>query len=263
MQLEARAVSAAGGVGVSPLVVAHRGAWNPAPQNSLSALQRAIDLGCDAIELDVRRTRDGRLVVIHDARLGGRPVSRLTLAQVRERLAPGQAPLLADMLAHAAGRILVDVELKEDGYVAAAVEAVVGQLGSGQFVITSFRDGVLAQVKRHAPQARTGLLLGARRLRDLDRRVQDAGVDFVAPHVSLATTTTFAWAAERGLPIWTWTANDPRILRVLTRDCRVEAVITDRPARALAQRSAGPGANPVSPGRSGTRRSRRLRRAAA
>ena len=78
-----------------PLVVAHRGAWGAAPQNSLAALETAIELGCDMVELDVRVTRDRRLVVIHDARAGagvGALVSTLTLAELRGRLAPGQAP---------------------------------------------------------------------------------------------------------------------------------------------------------------------------
>ena len=50
----------------APLIIAHRGAWQSAPQNSLRAFETAIELGCDAVELDVRRTADGRLVVLHD-----------------------------------------------------------------------------------------------------------------------------------------------------------------------------------------------------
>src|ERR1700749_1308592 len=101
-----------------PLVLAHRGAWDQSPQNSLDAIRRAAALGCDGVEIDVRRSAEGRVVVIPDRRLGWRPVGRLTHDQARPRMRPGQAPLLADVLdAAAAGRLLVDVELKEDGYV--------------------------------------------------------------------------------------------------------------------------------------------------
>jgi glycerophosphoryl diester phosphodiesterase len=52
------------------LVVAHRGAWNPAPQNSLAAFEQAIVDGADAVELDVRRSADKRLIVVHGPRVG-------------------------------------------------------------------------------------------------------------------------------------------------------------------------------------------------
>ena len=70
-----------------PLVFAHRGAWDQAPQNSLAAIRRAAALGCDGVEIDVRRTADGRLVVVHDGRLGWRPVRRLEHREVQARRA--------------------------------------------------------------------------------------------------------------------------------------------------------------------------------
>ena len=103
-----------------------------------------------------------------------------------------------------------------------------------QYVVTSFRDAVLPQVKRHAPDARTGLLVGPRlRRRELERRVRRAGVDFVAPHVTLRRRRILAWAADRGLPAWLWTVNDPAALRAVGHDPRVAAVITDEPERTL------------------------------
>src|ERR1700756_3456866 len=89
-----------------PLVVAHRGAWDPLPQNSLQAFERAIALGCDAIEIDVRRSADGRLVIVHDARVGGRSVARQHHIDLRARMGAGQAPSLEEVLELAAGRIM-------------------------------------------------------------------------------------------------------------------------------------------------------------
>ncbi|MFZ0090259.1 MAG: glycerophosphodiester phosphodiesterase [Solirubrobacteraceae bacterium] len=224
----------------APLIVAHRGAWGMAPQNSLEAVDDAVAMGCDAIEIDVRRTGDGRLVIVHDARVRLRPIGRLEHSQVQARMKVGQAPLLTDVLRAAAGRIIVDVELKEDGYVAEAMTAVTRHLEPEQYVLTSFRAEVLSQVKACAPGAQTGLLVAARRVHDLDRRVRAARVDFVAPHISLARTGGLTWAAKRGLPTWVWTVNDRRGLHDLTADPRVAAVITDRPERALAIRRLAP-----------------------
>src|SRR5437588_9396240 len=93
--------------------VAHRGTWSAAPQNSLAALEGAIALGCDMVELDVRRTRDGRLVAVHDPRIQGTRVGTLDHAQLKSRLGPRQAPELVEVLERATGRIKLDIELKE------------------------------------------------------------------------------------------------------------------------------------------------------
>jgi glycerophosphoryl diester phosphodiesterase len=219
-----------------PLVIAHRGAWDPAPQNSIAAFEHAVDLGADGFELDVRRTADGRLVVVHDQRIGVTPVGRLTAEALRERLAPGQAPDLAEVLAALSPRrALVDVELKEDGYVGETMAVVSGHLTSDRYVVTSFLDAVLPQVRAAVPEARTGLLLAARRpARTLERRVVQIAPDFLALHTTLARTGLLEFAARRGLPAWVWTVNEPRLLRALVADPRVEAIITDRPRDALA-----------------------------
>lgn len=218
------------------LVIAHRGAWDPEPQNSIAAFERALELGADGIELDVRRTADGRLVVVHDQRIGVTPVARLTAEQLRDRLSPGQAPDLDEVLAALAPlRALVDIELKEDGYVADAMATVARHLTPDRYVVTSFLDATLPQVRAAVGQARTGLLLAARRpARTLERRVEQVAPDFLALHTTLARTGLLELAARRGLPAWVWTVNEPRLLRTLLADPRVEAVITDRTRETVA-----------------------------
>jgi glycerophosphoryl diester phosphodiesterase len=232
------AIGGQGGQDAGPLVVAHRGAWGLSPQNSLAAFEEAVQLGCDAIELDVRRTLDGRVVVVHDARSGVRPIAKLTHEELQTRARHRHAPALEEVLELVAGRIGVDVELKEDGYVEQAMAIVERHLVPEQYVVTSFRDAVLPTVKRSAPATRTGLLLSPnRQLGQLPRRVADTRVDFLAPHARLARAGLLGWATARELPCWVWTVNDRRALRLLGRDPRVAAVITDRPDRALKERS--------------------------
>jgi glycerophosphoryl diester phosphodiesterase len=215
--------------------MAHRGAWGAAaPQNSLDAFEQAIALGCDGIEIDVRRAADRRLVIVHDARVRGRLVGRLTHDELRARMKDGQAPLLAEVLELVAGRVIVDVELKEVGYVPAVMATLARHLTADRYVVTSFRDAVLPAVKRCVPEVRTGLLVGARmRPRELARRTRQAQVDFLAPHIALARRGILRWAGDRGLPVWLWTVNEPRLLRRVATDDRVAAVITNAPERAL------------------------------
>jgi glycerophosphoryl diester phosphodiesterase len=219
-----------------PLIVAHRGAWGEFSQNSLPALEAAINAGCEMVELDVRRTRDGRLIAVHDARARGKPVSSLDHEELKNRLKPGQAPLLEEMLELASGRIGLDIELKEDGYLQ-SVLPMLRDFDPAQYVLTSFLDEVLTAVRGITPRARTGLLIGPGQARRLQARLTACGATFLAVHAGLARTGLLAWAANRGLESYVWTVNDRRALRALLTDDRVTAVITDRPTLALQMRS--------------------------
>jgi glycerophosphoryl diester phosphodiesterase len=249
--------------GPTPIVVAHRGAWGERPQNSLAALEHAISLGCEMVEFDVRRTRDGRLVLVHDERIRGPRVGELDYAELCRRIGSGEPPRLEEAVEVIAGRIDADVELKEDGYVDAVVAALTGRLEPAHFRITSFLDSALLSARRAGAELHTGLLLGppgpvemarqrigpqaglalgaSRWSGGLERRVREARVDFVAPHTSLARAGILGWAAERGLQSYVWTVNDSRSLRAMLADDRVAAVITDRPAQAIALRGPPPG----------------------
>jgi glycerophosphoryl diester phosphodiesterase len=219
-----------------PLIVAHRGAWDPAPQNSLESVAGAIERGCDMVELDVRRTADGRLVTIHGPRIRGAAVARLDHESLRRALGGGQPPLLEEVLELAAGRIRADIELKEDGYVEQAIGLIRARLDAGGCVVTSFIDGVLQTVRAVAPEMPTGLIM--RIGPPPESRVRRAGVSFLVPHLRLLRAGILEWATERGLPSYVWTVNGDRRLRTLLSDQRVDGVITDRPAEALAIRAA-------------------------
>jgi glycerophosphoryl diester phosphodiesterase len=214
---------------MSALVVAHRGASAGAVDNSLDAFERAIQLGADLLEFDVRRTADDQLIAFHDATVDGRAVGTLTRAEIGD--AKGHVPvLLDDVVDLARGRIGLDVELKEDDYVARVLAALDGV---PDVVITSFLDDVVAEVKRLDPARRAGLLIGARRTTQIVRRAQACGADLVAMHHALATLGALRRVAEAGFPVFVWTVNDEPQLRRFLADPRVEAVITDDPAKAI------------------------------
>ena len=114
-----------------PMVAAHRGCWKNAPENSVQAIRDCIALGIDIVEIDVRRSRDGHLVVIHDVRVdrttnGTGKVSDLTLGDLRAlRLRTGKGghdatltderiPTLAEAIAAAKGAILVNIDAKPE-----------------------------------------------------------------------------------------------------------------------------------------------------
>ena len=224
------------------MVAAHRGVAAGAAENTIAAFTNAIDVGADMIEFDVRRTRDGELIAFHDAVVGGAPVGGLTRDEI-EAAAGVRPPLLAEVLRVCAGRIRLDVELKEDGYVTDVMAVLRAGFDPAQMVVTSFLPAVVAQAKDAFPEVKTGLLVGdggpltdlPARLRelypvDLARRVR---ADYLAPHYRLAALGVVRRAAAAGLPCLLWTVNSPALIRRYAADPRVAVIITDVAAQAV------------------------------
>lgn len=107
----------------SVIVVAHRGDWRNFPENSLEAIDNAIKMGVDIVELDVKRTKDGELILMHDRTLdrtttGKGLVSENTLSNIRKlNLRNGcnirtihKVPTLEEALLHAKGKIMINLD---------------------------------------------------------------------------------------------------------------------------------------------------------
>src|ERR1700726_5171228 len=176
-----------------PLVIAHRGASRDAPANTPAAFEAAIALGADAVELDVRRTSDGVLVVHHNASRRGVPLTLLTYSAL-VRLSRHEPPRLDTVLDLCAGRIALDIEVKEPGYEDEVIEAASRRFPRERLMYTSFEESVISTIRRLDPSARCGLLLSPARLRTLTPRyealpfdlAERCGADLLAVHQWLA-----------------------------------------------------------------------------
>lgn len=105
------------------LVVAHRGDWRNAPENSLQAFRNCIDNGVDMIELDLKKSKDGHLIVMHDRTIDrttsgdGKPED-YTLDELKQfrlrnglgRITPHQVPTLEEVLILSKGKILINID---------------------------------------------------------------------------------------------------------------------------------------------------------
>jgi glycerophosphoryl diester phosphodiesterase len=220
----------------APLVVAHRGASRLARENSLDAVQKAIDLGVDMVEIDVRRTRDGVFVLRHNATLRRRRVR----AQPFEAMARADPQLatLEEILRCARGRTRLDIELKEAGHEAEVLDLIEAYLSPEAFVITSFALPVVETVKRLRPQVSTGWIVVERGARsELFARLAWAGAGLLAAHRLLVDRALLDAAATRGVEVAVWTVNRRAELDALLRTPGLGAVITDLPDVALALRA--------------------------
>ncbi len=147
------------------LVAAHRGAHNGNFENSIASTKNAIKLGVDIIEMDVRTTKDGHLVLMHDSKIdrtttGTGKVEDLTLAEIRKyklkapygRISDETVPTFEEFLKVIKGKILVDIDMKTDN-AKGVVEAV---LKTGTMKDVFYFDNdyhVLDEIKRYDPSA--------------------------------------------------------------------------------------------------------------
>jgi len=220
------------------LVIAHRGASAAAPENTLAAFRLAADLGADGVELDVRRTVDGQLVVIHDASVdrttnGTGRVAALTLDQVRRfdagrKFGPPfrgeRIPLLSQVFEVLGGRLLVDVEVKAAGVEAALLDLIRKTQMVDSVLISSFDAQVVAHVRDLAPEMPAGLLQSAA---DPYVAVSVRATAYL-PEVTALTADVVASCRSHGLRVITWTVRTEEEARQALR-VGVDGIIADDP----------------------------------
>ncbi|MGC2485347.1 MAG: glycerophosphodiester phosphodiesterase [Acidimicrobiales bacterium] len=215
-------------------VLAHRGAHFNVRENTLDAFREAKELGVAGVELDVRRTSDGVLVVHHDP-----VVEFMTIDQTPARDLPGYVPSLDESLDVLAG-LCVNVEIKnsteEPGYdvsgslvrdVLASIEGA-----ADTTAIISCFDLATCEAARAQSESIDLAWLVQRSLDDALAIAHDARFTAVNPHVSLVNADVARRAVELGLALNVWTVNSPRDLSAMGR-LGVARVITDEPTLAL------------------------------
>ena len=198
------------GDGKAPGIVCHRGANFLAPENTREAVRPCIDQRFQFVEIDVRTTADGELVVIHDAALdrttnGIGPVSSRTLAEIRNLDAgrwkvPGhtrlRVPTLNEMLDMAQGRIGVYIEIKD-----AEPEAVLSEVVKRGMIETVFfwcwEKEVLRDIRRQVPDAR--LMVPRREYSSLEAAISDYSANIVEFELGRDSLSEIAACQELGV----------------------------------------------------------------
>ena len=219
-------------------VVGHRGAAGVAPENTLAGVRRAAAMGVDAVECDVRLSRDGRAVLMHDPTVdrttdGTGTVEAMDFAELRALDAGGEpVPELGELLGTLGGSCGLLCELKVDAAAGAAVDAVVARGRLEGVVFISFSPGALAGVRRADPRARLGLLLPPP-AHD-PGPAAELGCELVGLHHRSASPDAAAAARRRGLRVNVWTPNTPAEMRAAIA-LRPDSITTDRPDLLLAR----------------------------
>jgi glycerophosphoryl diester phosphodiesterase len=228
------------------LVIAHRGASAYAPENTLLAFRRAMELGADLSELDLHLSRDGALVVMHSDRVdqttnGHGEIKDLTLAEL-QALDAGRGepvPTLQQVIALVRARHGLYIELKAKGTPRATVDLLRREnfTGRNQVIVGSFQPDLVRQTKEFEPALAVSLLVGpVYPAPELIELAQAARADYIhlcwenrAPHPHQLLTPELLNALHAaGLGIVLWHEERQDELAVL-RTLDVEAICTNTP----------------------------------
>lgn len=252
--------------GKRPLIIGHRGASALAPENTLAAFRAAVDEGADGVEFDVRLSRDGQAVVIHDSRLDrtGRrhlKVADLTAAELgkvdvgswfnaanpkkadpafRTESVPSLEQTL-DALKDFKGLIYIEIKCKDADIdrISAAVCAVISASPLlPQIIVKSFKLGVIPRIKLGCPGAQTGALFAPKVMRYLRKGkymvkiAEEFGADHISLHYSMVSRKLMKKVERAGLKVTIWTADKQRWVQ-RGAELGLFAIITNDPAKLL------------------------------
>lgn len=230
-----------------PWVIAHRGASGHAPENTLAAFERAVQLGAGFIETDLHLTRDARFVAIHDATLerttnGRGNVHDFTLAELRQldagmwfdRQFMGQRiPTLEEVLKFGGEHdVIFYLEVKYDaawGMHHSLVAELHKTQSTARSIVISFDQSTLAALRQVDSTMMMGLLVDEPR-EDFAKVAIELGVRQLCPKANLVTPKLVEDAHRLDLQVATWTADDPEVMRAVAA-AGVDGIMSNFPDR--------------------------------
>ena len=228
--------------------IAHRGASGIAPENTLAAFKKAIEIGVDAVELDLHGTADGEIVAIHDAALDrttnmSGSIKQTTLKTIKHADAGAwfnpefegeQVPTLAEALACITDNAIALLEIKDDTIAEAVVKKIREMDLLELSVIISFHTSVLQTVRALEPRIPTGWLIGSSNGNtspiQLCQHLGTLGSSLLNVNHQLITTEFAYEVRRRGIALWSWTIDDIDRMRQM-RVFGVQGIASNYPDR--------------------------------
>ena len=231
----------------SPLVIAHRGAKAVAPENTLLAFSRAMEMGANMIELDLHATRDGHVVVIHDddlrqtTNLRGK-VSELTLEEVRKADAGKgeRVPTLQEAFELTRGKIQLYLEIKDHKAAAETVRMVREYGVKNEVMLASFDLPLMKKLGDEISDIEIGLILGNTTLNPFVRwreafpeiALKNYNYQTLCMQVKLCSTRLARNIKAQGKKLYAWTANSEQEYGTMI-ERGVDGICTDTPDKLI------------------------------
>jgi glycerophosphoryl diester phosphodiesterase len=217
-----------------PLVIAHRGDSSNALENSLEAIHRALSYPTDMIELDIRRSRDDVLFVMHD-RMTGRTADRNididrstsdTIGKVKLKNGE-QIPTLTDVIKTVAGSTGLNLEIKSDGAGLLTAQYLASSDYKGYILISSFREDEVLAVQRAMPSLPTSLIFDVFAVRDAPA-YKARGYRIVSLRKKTVNEALLAACHEQGFQVYVWTVDEEEEMKQFIT-WGVDGIYSNRP----------------------------------
>lgn len=219
-------------------IIAHRGMPLLAHENTIESFNKAVELGADMIEFDIRRTADGILMVFHDPSITHEHseylLKELTFTELQSiaKFQGFQVPAAREIFQTFAGKIGFDIEFKEENCEIETMSIVSDCQCIADCYCTSFKESIVRKLQSLWPEITSGLLIqNASTLRECD--IATLGMLCPSAEVFLANRALFAGWKEGGKYIAVWTVDDSTILKQMFSDSLIDCIITNRSDRAL------------------------------
>lgn len=229
------------------LVFGHRGASAYAPMNTIPAFVLAAEQGADGVELDVQRTKDGHLVIVHDFEVddttdGSGTVQEMTLAEIKAldagswfdaKFAGTRIPTLGEVFEAVGQRLYINVEIKSvteetDGLEALVAKEITRHNMQDRVIVSSFNPYALRRFRAILPDVPIGFLYVTGFMENLWSMMDDVSHEARHPYELMIDEAFMQWAKAKGYRVNTWTVNDLDRAKEL-RQLGVDMVITDKP----------------------------------
>lgn len=213
------------------LKVGHRGAKAYEIENTLESYKKAIELGANAIELDVRKSNDGKLIVIHDdnlKRVFGKDISvnDTTLIELKQ-LTGDKIPTLEQALQFIDKKVeRILVELKEVGYENKVLEIIKKENLNERVIIVSFHEPALLNVREVDGKIETGLIY-AKHNNPINAALK-LKAQYLVPLYKLTHTKNIEDAHKNNLKVIVWTINTKHEAKQY-RDKGADGIASDKP----------------------------------
>jgi glycerophosphoryl diester phosphodiesterase len=197
-----------------PLIISHAACGGHAPENTLAGVRKAIELGSEAIEIDVQASSDGVPVLMHDLTVdrttnGSGAVAEMTIEQLRGLDAKGEPPpMLSEVLDLTRGKVLLVMEIKQPGIEENVARVVHEKDALNDVMAWSFFPDALAGMRAAEPKIPAALLIGGESMDKWDR-IRASAIKLGVQGVSVFNPSVDEQVVEdcrrRGLALYTWT----------------------------------------------------------
>ena len=213
------------------LKIGHRGASAFEIENTLSSFGRAIEVGANAIEMDVRESRDGKLVILHDDNLKrvfkkDIRVNAAALDQLKQ-LTGNKIPTLEEALRSIGRKVeKILVELKEVGCEERILETIRNERLNERAIVMSFHEQALANIRKSDGKIDTGLIYSRHR-NPIDAALR-LNADYLVSFYKYTQTKHIVDAHKEGLQVIVWTINTEKEVKDYIAK-GVDGIASDRP----------------------------------